>query len=89
MTTDEGHALAAFLQALAIALSNFVDQAALQDRKMQDFQRAFDGYLEAILADQAQSQPSGQEGARHLRDLLYREIERMPLHRLKNSAPKH
>ena len=89
MTEDEGNALSAFLQALAVSLSNFLDQVPPEDRTMENFRHGFDGYLEAILSDPSASTPNVQESAQLLQQLLYREIDRMPLHRIQDDSIQH
>ena len=88
-TRDKENAWAAFLQSLAVALSNFLDQAPPEDRTMENFQRVLDGYLGAILDDPTANSPPVREGARRLQSILYREIEQMPLHRIRDDDAKH
>lgn len=63
-TSDEENAWAAFLQSLAVALSNFFDQVPTEDRTMENFQRVLNGYLDTILDDPTANSPSVRESAR-------------------------
>ena len=88
-TADEKNSWAAFLQSLAVALSNFFDQARPEDRTMENFQRVLDGYLGKILDDPTANSQPVREGAQLLKSILYREIARMPLHRMRDDDAKH
>ena len=77
MNEAEEHALSVFLQGLAIAVVNLLDQAPPEDRTVEHFQQALSGYLGVLLAqpdtDTALVLPDVEE----LRRVLYREIERV------------
>ena len=87
-TKDEENAWGVFLQALAVALSNFLGQAPPQDRTIENFQRVLDGCLGQILDDPTANSPLVRGNAQRLKSILYREIERMPLHRMRDDT-KH
>ena len=89
MTEDEQQSIAAFLQSLAVSLSNFFDQGPLEERTLENFRIVLRGYLGEFLSHPPPHSPAVQYGARQLLELLEREIERMPLHRLRETDPKH
>ena len=86
MTTVEGNALVGFLQALAVALDSLLNQAGPQDRTMNNFRRVMDGYLEVAANHPDTDSSDAAEKMRTLKRALYRELDRMPLHRLGKDA---
>ena len=89
MTADEGNAISGFLQALALSLESLLCQASPQDRRMENFQGILDGYLEAAADHPMTRSPAAAAGMRELKRVLYREIDRMPLHRLGQDASRN
>ena len=77
MNAAEEHALAVFLQGIAVAVVKLLDQAPPEDRTLEHFQQVLNGYLGALLAqpdtDTALVLPDVEE----LRRVLYREIEKV------------
>lgn len=76
-TEAEEHALAVFVQGLAIAVVNLLDQAPPQDRTVEHFQQALSGYLGALLAQPDTDTALVLQDVEELRRLLYREIGRV------------
>ncbi|MXY43755.1 MAG: hypothetical protein F4Y50_06840 [Dehalococcoidia bacterium] len=77
MTEAEEQSLAVFLQGLAIAVVNLLDQASPEDRTVEHFQQSLNGYLGVLLAQPETDTELCRPGVEELRQVLYREIARV------------